>query len=245
MELFQDIEALFTVQTLVSLLTLTFLEIILGIDNIIFISIIAGQLPEKDQGKARTFGLTLALLIRIALLFSISWLVSMKEPLFTIAEFDATGRDLILLAGGIFLLAKTTTEIHKNVEGEDEISPSKKVKNNILYMAILQIILIDVVFSFDSILTAIGLVSNVLIMVVAVIIAMVIMLIFSASVAKFVNQHPTVKVLALSFLLMIAIILIMDGLHFHVPKEYIYFSIAFSFFVEMLNLRMKKNKKKE
>ncbi len=243
MDFQQNFQDLFSLQAVISLLTLCALEIVLGIDNIIFIAIIAGKLPErKDQRKARAIGLTLALIIRILLLFSITWVIGLKDPLFYIADFGATGRDLILFAGGVFLLYKTTLEIHHKIEGNDE--STFNIKAIALNAVIMQIVFIDIVFSFDSILTAVGLVSNVLIMVVAVIIAMFIMLWFSEKVSDFINKHPTIKMLALAFLLMIGMVLIMDSCHFHVPKQYIYISMAFSLLVEGLNMRMRSRRSK-
>ncbi len=260
MHLAHDFETLFTIASLVSLLTLTVLEIVLGIDNIIFISVIAGKLPEEKQKKARTLGLLLALVMRVALLFSITWVVGMKGALFHVLSeapylvFDlpdslidsllwsCSGRDLILLAGGVFLLYKTTGEIRHKIEGEDELQ-DPSLKRLTLNSAIMQIVIIDIVFSFDSILTAVGLVDNLLVMVLAVIFAMIVMLIFAEKVSNFVNQNPTIKMLALAFLLMIGMILIADAFHFHVPKGYVYFSMAFSLLVEMLNMRMQKKKK--
>ncbi|HMT28673.1 MAG TPA: TerC family protein [Bacteroidia bacterium] len=259
MHLAHDWETLFTFASLISLLTLTILEIVLGIDNIIFISIVAGKLPKKQQKKARAIGLSLALIMRVALLFSITWVVGMKGALFHVLDtspwlvlnltddlinevlWSCSGRDLILLSGGIFLLYKTTIEIRHKIEGDDEAQdPSlKKVAMN---AAILQIVIIDIVFSFDSILTAVGLVDNLLIMILAVIFAMVVMLIFSEKVSNFVNNNPTIKMLALAFLLMIGMILVADAFHFHVPKGYVYFSMAFSLLVESLNMRMHKKK---
>ncbi len=244
MDLTQNFQDLFSVQAAISLLTLTVLEIVLGIDNIIFIAIIAGKLPDrKDQRKARAIGLLLALVMRIALLFSITWVIGLKDPLFYIGEFGATGRDLILFAGGIFLLFKTTVEIHNKIEGEGEQEVS--IKKMALSAVIMQIVFIDIVFSFDSILTAVGLVSNVLIMVMAVIVAMLIMLASSEKVSDFINRHPTIKMLALAFLLMIGMILILDAFHIHVPKQYIYVSMAFSLLVEGLNLRMRSRRAKK
>jgi len=231
--------------TWISLLTLTFMEVVLGIDNIIFISIVAGKLPRAEQGRARTIGLMLALVFRILLLLSISWIVSLKDPLFVINlpwgenDFGVTGRDLILLAGGLFLIAKSTTEIHHKLEGEVEEPGVQKVFQS-LGRVIVQIVLVDIVFSFDSILTAVGLVDEVLIMIIAVIIAMGIMLVFSKYIADFVNNHPTIKMLALSFLIMIGFMLVLESLHQHVPKGYIYFAMFFSLLVEMLNMRLRK-----
>lgn len=231
--------------TWISLLTLTFMEVVLGIDNIIFISIVAGKLPPTEQGRARTIGLMLALVFRILLLLSISWIVSLKDPLFVINlpwganDFGVTGRDLILLAGGLFLIAKSTTEIHHKLEGEIEEPGVSKVYQN-LSRVIIQIVLVDIVFSFDSILTAVGLVDEVLIMIIAVVISMGIMLVFSKYIADFVNNHPTIKMLALSFLIMIGFMLVLESLHQHVPKGYIYFAMFFSLLVEMLNMRLRK-----
>lgn len=243
MDLAQNFEALFSIASLVSLLTLTILEIVLGIDNIIFISIVAGKLPKNKQGKARTVGLMLALIMRVALLFSITWVIGLKDPLFSVFEFEATARDLILFAGGVFLLYKTTIEIHNKIEGPDEVMVDITLKKAALRAAIFQIVLIDIVFSFDSILTAVGLVDNVLVMIIAVVIAIIVMMLFSGAVSNFVNNHPTVKMLALAFLLMIGILLIADAFHFHVPKGYVYFSMAFSLLVEGLNMRMRKKLK--
>lgn len=241
MHLTEDFQALFSVASLISLLTLSVLEIVLGIDNIIFISIVAGRLPRNRQRKARAVGLSLALIMRVALLFSITWVISLKDPLFTIMGFGATGRDLILFAGGIFLLIKTTLEIHSKIEGLDE-EGSIQIKKVTLNSIVLQIVFIDIIFSFDSILTAVGLVSNILIMILAVIIAMIIMLLFSEKVSDFINKNPTIKMLALAFLLMIGMLLVLDAFHVHVPKEFVYFSMAFSFLVEFLNMRMHKNR---
>jgi len=231
--------------TWISLLTLTLMEIVLGIDNIIFISIVAGKLPADQQGKARTIGLMLALIFRVVLLLFISYIVGMTEPLFTIdlpfgyGEFAATGRDLILLAGGLFLIAKSTTEIHGKLEGEEDDHTVKKVAHS-LGKVIVQIILIDIVFSFDSILTAVGLVDHVEIMIVAVIISMGVMLAFAKAISDFVNKRPTIKILALAFLIMIGFMLVLEALHQHVPKGYIYFAMAFSLAVELLNQRIRK-----
>lgn len=242
MHLAQDFQELFSVASLISLLTLSVLEIVLGIDNIIFISIISSKLPKAEQGKARTIGLMLALIMRVALLFSISWIVGLKEPLFHIMDFGVTGRDMILFAGGVFLLYKTTIEIHNKVQGYEEDGVTvKRISFNSI---VLQIVLIDIVFSFDSILTAVGLVTNLLIMILAVIIAMIIMILFSGKVSAFINENPTIKILALSFLLMIAIVLIAEAFHEHVDKKFIYISIAFSLFVESLNIRMRKKHEK-
>lgn len=245
MNLAEDFTQLFTVAGLISILTLTVLEIVLGIDNVIFISIVAGKLPREQQRKARATGLTLALVFRIALLLSIKLILGMKEPLITIFSFEATGRDLILFAGGIFLLVKTIGEIYNKIQGHDE-DDGPSLKKNTVAAITLQIVFIDIVFSFDSILTAVSIVSNVLIMIVAVIFSMIIMLLSSEKVSDFINRHPTIKVLALAFLIMVAIILIMDASHFDVDKikPYMYFSMGFAFAVEMLNMRMRKSKRK-
>lgn len=242
MHLTQDFQELFSIASLISLLTLSVLEIVLGIDNIIFISIIAGKLPKVKQGKARSIGLLLALVMRVFLLFSISWIVGLKEPLFFIRDFGVTGRDLILFAGGVFLLYKTTIELHNKVQGYGDSELS--VKKVSFKAIVLQIVLIDIVFSFDSILTAVGLVTNLLIMILAVIIAMIIMIAFSSRVSDFINNNPTIKVLALAFLLMIGLVLILESFHEHVEKKFIYITIGFSLFVEMLNIRMRKKEVK-
>jgi predicted tellurium resistance membrane protein TerC len=232
--------------TWVSLITLTFMEIVLGIDNIIFISIVVNRLPEDQQARGRTIGLVLALLFRIGLLLSISWIVSLREPLFSLPlpwldeAFGVSGRDLILLGGGLFLIYKSTTEIHTKLQGdedeEDGISPVRATMRSI----ILQIIIIDIVFSFDSILTAVGLVDNVLVMIFAVILAMGVMLAFSGKVANFVNRNPTIKMLALSFLIMIGFMLVMEAAHKEIEKGYLYFAMAFSLAVELVNMRLRK-----
>jgi len=231
--------------TWISLLTLTFMEIVLGIDNIIFISIVVNRLPREQHKRGRTIGLLLALVFRIGLLLSITWIVGLKEPLFTLnlpfldePSFGASGRDLILLGGGLFLLAKSTTEIHTKLQGEEEDVHAGNYQS--LTRVIIQIVLIDIVFSFDSILTAVGLVDNVLVMIAAVICAMGIMLAFSGYISDFVNNNPTIKVLALSFLIMIGIMLVMEAFHKEIEKGYVYFAMAFSLVVELLNMRMRK-----
>ena len=232
---------LLTADGLVSLFTLLSVGIILGIDNIIFISLIADRLPKSQQQRGRAIGLALALIVRILLLFSISWLTHLTEPLLTISTFAISARDVILIAGGLFLLYKTTKEIHQKIEGEEH---SQQVKGkNTFSSVITQIIIIDVVFSVDSILTAVGLVEDVTIMVIAVTAAMGFMLLFSKWVSEFINNHPTIKMLALSFLLMIGVLLVADGLHYHIEKQYLYFAMAFSFLVEFLNMRERKKRK--
>ena len=235
--------------TWVSLLTLTFMEIVLGIDNIIFISIVVNRLPESEQARGRTIGLLLALAFRVGLLLSISWIVGLRDPLFDLVlpwqdqPFGVTGRDLILMAGGLFLIYKSTTEIHNKLQGEEEHDGVGGNKKATMGSIILQIIIIDIVFSFDSILTAVGLVDNVLVMIAAVIFAMGVMLAFSGAVANFVNNNPTIKMLALSFLIMIGFMLVMEASHKEVEKGYLYFAMAFSLTVEMLNLRLRKKAK--
>lgn len=240
-----QIAQIFTADGIVSLLTLALLEIVLGIDNIIFISIIAGRLPDKtSQKQARFIGLLLALLMRVALLFGITWIIGMKSDLFTLFDIGFSGRDIILFCGGVFLLAKTVSEIHEKIETSDDSEEEKRSKIPSLLSIIIQIVLIDIVFSFDSILTAVGIVDNVYIMIAAVIISMVIMMLFSEAVSEFINKHPTIKMLALAFLLMIGFLLVLEAFDVHVPKPYVYSSMAFAFLVEVLNMRMRKKKSK-
>lgn len=227
--------------TWIALLTLTFLEIVLGIDNIIFISIVAGKLPEENQKKARLIGLSLALIVRVALLFGISWLISLTDPIVTIKEFALSWRDLILLAGGLFLIAKSTSEIHHKVEGDEEEQGNTKVTS--FGSALVQIVLLDIIFSFDSILTAVGLTSEITLMVIAVIVSILVMMIFAGKISDFINKHPTLQILALSFLILIGFMLGIEALHFHVPKGYIYFAVFFSLMVEVINIRMRKKAK--
>ncbi|HZY09972.1 MAG TPA: TerC family protein [Bacteroidota bacterium] len=223
-------------QIWIALLTLTSLEIILGIDNIIFISILAGKLPADRQPKARTVGLAAAMLTRILLLFSITWMMRLTEPLFTIFNNDISGRDIILIIGGLFLLGKATFEIHEKLEGEEHNrSASARVS---FWSVIIQILILDIVFSLDSVITAVGMTDRLGIMISAVIISVVIMMISAGSISNFVHRHPTVKMLALSFLLLIGVSLIAEGFDQHIPKGYIYFAMAFSVLVEMLNLKM-------
>lgn len=225
-------------QTWISLLTLTVLEIVLGIDNLVFISILADKLPKDERGKARQLGLAMAMITRILLLLSLSWLIGLTEPLFSVFTLDISGRDLILLVGGLFLLGKATYEIHDKLEGK-EGHTSSKVKAN-LWSVVAQIMLLDVVFSLDSVITAVGMADHVAIMIAAVIIAVIIMLLSVNTISDFISDHPTIKILALSFLLLIGFSLVAEGLGQHIPKGYIYFAMGFSIFVEFLNLRMKK-----
>ena len=225
----------------VALLTLTILEIVLGIDNIVFISILSGKLPLEKQKKARQTGLALALITRVLLLLSLSWVMSLTSPLFTAVGQEISGRDLILLIGGLFLIYKATTEIHEKLEGENH---DTEIKGKATFTSvILQILILDVVFSLDSVITAVGMASHIEVMIAAVIIAVIIMLFAAESISKFVNQHPTVKMLALAFLVLIGVSLLAEGLDQHIPKGYIYFAMAFSVLVEMLNLRLKKKGK--
>ena len=225
-------------QVWIAFVTLLALEIVLGIDNIIFISILANKLPAEQQSRARYIGLGLALVIRVILLFSLSWVIGLTAPLFTVLNQEISGRDLILLLGGLFLLGKATFEIHENLEGE-EGHASARVRANFTSV-IIQIILLDAVFSLDSVITAVGMVDQVGIMIAAVVVAIFFMMFFAAPVGAFVQRHPTIKMLALSFLLLIGLTLIVEGFDYHIPKGYVYFAMGFSVFVEMLNLRLRK-----
>ena len=225
-------------QVWMALVTLSALEIVLGIDNIIFISIQASKLPPHQQEKARLVGLGLAMFIRIALLFSLTWLMGLTALIFTVLGNEISGRDLILISGGLFLIWKSTMEIHEKLEG-DEVVVSAKVGTT-FRSVIVQILLLDIVFSLDSIITALGMASQLFIMVAAVVIAVGFMMLFSGKISAFVEKHPTIKMLALSFLLLIGVALIGDGFDMHIPKGYIYFAMAFSVLVEMLNLRMRR-----
>lgn len=225
----------------ISLLTLTLLEIVLGVDNLVFISILADKLPDNQKEKARKVGLALALITRLLLLLSLSWLIKLTAPLFTIFSHTISGRDLILLLGGLFLLGKATSEIHDKLEGGHGDS-SAKVKST-FKSVIIQIMLLDIIFSLDSVITAVGMVDQLWVMVTAVIISVIIMLFAVNTISEFVNDHPTVKMLALSFLLLIGFSLVAEGLGEHINKGYIYFAMGFSVFVEVLNLRLKKKPK--
>ncbi|AUN97780.1 TerC family protein [Bacteriovorax stolpii] len=229
-----------TNEVLIALVTLTAMEIVLGIDNIIFIAILVGRLPVEQQPKIRNLGIGLALVIRILLLFSISWIMTLKEPLFAVFGQNFSGRDLILLGGGLFLIAKSTFEIHHKVEGDPEhaLPEDAKSKKKVGAGAMLaQILVLDIVFSLDSVITAVGMVSQVGVMVVAMVISMVVMLLSAGKISAFVEKHPTVKILALSFLILIGVMLVAESMGQHVSKGYIYFAMAFSLLVESLNIR--------
>jgi predicted tellurium resistance membrane protein TerC len=223
-------------QAWIALLTLTALEIVLGIDNIVFISILAEKLPKEQEARGRSVGLLGAMLTRILLLLSLNWLTRLTNPLFSVFSHEVAGRDLILFAGGLFLLAKSTVEIHQKLEGK-EGHRSAHVGASFASV-ILQIMLLDIVFSLDSVITAVGMANDLVIMITAVVIAVLIMLGASGPISRFVNEHPTIKILALSFLLLIGVSLIAEGLAFTIPKGYIYFAMGFSVFVEMLNLQV-------
>jgi predicted tellurium resistance membrane protein TerC len=231
-------EALSDPQIWIALLTLTTLEVVLGIDNVVFISILAGKLPAHQQKRARRVGLLLAMVTRILLLFSLAWVIRLTAPLFGVWGHEISGRDLILLAGGLFLIAKSTHEIHHKLEGEH--GSASGVVHPSFRSVVVQIMLLDIVFSLDSVITAVGMVDVLWVMVTAVVIAVAVMVAFAEPVSAFVDRHPTVKILALSFLLLIGTALIAEGLEFHIPKGYIYFAMAFSVFVEMLNLRVRR-----
>ena len=224
-------------ETWIAFLTLVALELVLGVDNVIFISILAGKLPQDQQKRARTTGIMLAVITRVLLLLSLSWIIGLTDPLFSVAGFEISGRDLVLLAGGLFLIWKSVHEIHQKLEGE-EGQGSAKVRAA-FWSVIIQIMLLDIVFSLDSVITAVGMVDEISIMISAVVIAAGVMVFTSTPLANFVERHPTVKMLALSFLLLIGFTLIVEGLHQHIPKGYIYFAMGFSVLVEMLNLRLR------
>jgi predicted tellurium resistance membrane protein TerC len=232
------VNAFLNADGLLALVTLTFLEIILGVDNVIFISILSSKLPSSDQQKARRTGLLAAMVMRILLLMSIAWIVRLTAPFFTVFGRDISGRDLILIGGGLFLLGKATLEIHERLEGEEGHGAARVAPS--FGAVIAQIMLLDIVFSLDSVITAVGMADDIAIMVAAVVISVAIMMFAAEPISAFVNRHPTVKVLALSFLLLIGMSLVGDGLGFHVPKGYIYFAMGFSVFVEVINLRVRR-----
>jgi predicted tellurium resistance membrane protein TerC len=225
-------------EILIALATLTFLEIVLGVDNIIFISILSGKLPPAQQPKARRLGLLLAMGTRILLLFSLAWVIRLTAPLFTVVGQEISGRDLILILGGLFLLGKSTHEIHDRLEGEEGHASAKAASS--FASVLVQIALLDIVFSLDSVITAVGMVKEVPVMIAAVVISVVIMMVAAEPISAFVHRHPTVKMLALSFLLLIGMSLIAEGFGHHIPKGYVYFAMGFSVFVEALNLKMRK-----
>jgi predicted tellurium resistance membrane protein TerC len=225
-------------QIWIALLTLTALEIVLGIDNIVFISILAGRLSKDSQNRARQWGLALAMLMRILLLLSLTWIMGLTRSLFSIADFDITGRSLILIGGGLFLLVKSTREIHNKLENVDR--HARPALRPSFASALVQIVLLDIVFSLDSVITAVGMVDQIGVMIAAVIIAIVAMMVFAGSISRFIERHPTLKMLALSFLFLIGVNLIGEGLGFHIPKGYTYFAMGFSVAVEILNLKIRK-----
>lgn len=246
--------------TWLALLTLCFLEIVLGIDNIIFISIVSNKLPEEQRKKARNTGLFLAMFVRIGFLLGITWIIGFKEPLFTVGDFmpdwlinffsfhadhSFSGRDLILGFGGLFLIAKSTMEINHEMEGEEDEDGVKRGPKVTMLGTILQIILLDIIFSFDSILTAIGIVDKVIIMIIAVIVSIGVMMFFSGAISKFIQEHPSMEVLALGFLILIGFMLFLEALEFVIPKGYIYFAVAFSLLIELTNIRVKKKRKQK
>lgn len=227
---------------LIAFLTLTVLEIVLGIDNIVFISIVSGKLPESVQPKARLVGLALAMVMRILLLLSLVWIMRLTAPLFEILSQEISGRDLILIVGGLFLIGKSTFEIHDKLEGEEGRKSAKVYPS--FSSVIIQIILLDIVFSLDSVITAVGMVDKIAVMISAVVIAVIFMMIFSTAISNFVHKHPTIKILALSFLILIGLSLVIEGFDQHISKGYIYFAMAFSVFVEMLNIKIRGRKEK-
>ena len=231
-------EWVFLPETWIALVTLTALEIVLGIDNIIFISILSGKLPAHQQARGRTLGLAGAMITRVLLLLSLSAIMRLTEPLFDVAGFTASGRDLILLCGGLFLIGKSTFEIHDKLEGSELQTASRKAKS--FWGTIVQIMILDIVFSLDSVITAVGMANQVAVMIAAIIFAVIVMMFASGTISRIVHKHPTITVLALSFLLLIGVTLVAEGLHQHISKGYIYFAMAFSVFVEMLNIKMRK-----
>jgi predicted tellurium resistance membrane protein TerC len=230
-------DAILTADGLLALVTLTFLEIILGVDNVVFISILSGKLPKEQQARARRVGLAAAMVMRILLLLSIAWVIGLTAPLFTVLGQAISGRDLILIGGGLFLLGKATLEIHDNLEGEEGQRTARVAPK--FSAVIMQIMALDIVFSLDSVITAVGMAEEISVMVIAVIVAVAVMMFSAEAISSFVHRHPTVKILALSFLLLIGLALIGDGLEMHIPKGYIYFAMGFSVFVEMINMRLR------
>jgi len=235
---------LLTVESLIALVTLTSLEIVLGIDNVVFIAILTGKLDPSVQERARFIGLALAMLMRILLLFAVSWIMGLTEPLFEVLSHSVSGQDLTLLLGGLFLIGKATFEIHEKIEGGHQTGEETKAVASFASVLI-QIVLLDLVFSLDSVITAVGMVEHIPIMVAAVIIAIGVMMVFAGAISRFVERHPTIKMLALAFLLLIGVMLLAEGLGRHIEKGYIYFAMAFSLFVELLNLRVRKVSRKK
>lgn len=225
-------------QVWIAFSTLVILELVLGVDNVIFISILAGKLPTRDQAKARSVGIALAILTRILLLLSLSWIIGLTQPIISAMGYQISGRDLILIVGGLFLLGKSTHEIHQKLEGATGHASARIAPSFV--SVVIQILLLDVVFSLDSVITAVGMVDELSIMIAAVIVAAVVMVVSAGPISTFVDRHPTIKMLALSFLLLIGFTLIVEGLHQHIPKGYIYFAMAFSVFVELLNMRLRR-----
>lgn len=231
-------ETLFSINSLIAFSTLFALELVLGIDNIIFISIISDRLPQEQRRNARIIGLSLAIITRLLLLLFLSWIMGLTEPIFTVFNQSISGRDLILILGGLFLIAKSTHEIHQKLEISEEKNLSYKASK--FSFVIMQIVLLDIVFSLDSVITAVGMVNEIPIMVAAIIVSAIVMIAASHSISEFVDKHPTIKMLALSFLVLIGVALIAEGLHTHIPKGYIYFSMAYALIVEILNMRLRK-----
>jgi len=232
-------ELFLTGEAWIALLTLTFLEIVLGVDNIIFISIVTNKLPQKDQQFARRLGLSTALILRIGLLIALTWLLqNLTKPLFYILNNQFSIREIILFLGGLFLLAKSTLEIHSKMESIH--NQDKKVVSSSLFKVVLQIVLLDIVFSFDSILTAVGLSNHLIIMIIAVVLSMIVMMLFAGKISSFISAHPTLEILALSFLILIGFMLVLEGVHLAVPKGYIYFAVFFSLVVEIINMKIRK-----
>jgi len=226
-------------QAWIALLTLTVMEVVLGIDNVIFISILAGKLPPEQRDRARTIGLAGAMITRILLLLGLTWVMKLTRPLFEIFHHEVSGRDLILILGGLFLIAKSTHEIHEKLEGEEHQGAGRPAAS--MTSVIIQIMLLDIIFSLDSVITAVGMARQLAVMVIAVVISVIFMMLYSRPISHFVDRHPTVKMLALSFLILIGVMLVAEGGHQHIPKGYVYFAMAFSVFVEMLNLRLRKH----
>ncbi|ARU50020.1 hypothetical protein Sdiek1_2878 [Sulfurospirillum diekertiae] len=236
------LESLFTAEALMALLTLTALEIVLGIDNIIFIAILVGRLPAHQRDKGRVFGLGLAMITRIMLLLSLFWIMKLTTPLFTLFSYAISGRDLILILGGLFLLAKSTTEIHQDIEEVGEEEKELKKGSRGFFNTLIQIAVLDIVFSLDSVITAVGMANNIIIMIVAVVLAVGVMMFASKAISDFIDANPTIKILALSFLILVGVTLIAEGFGLHISKAYVYFAMAFSLAVESINIYSRKKK---